>query len=76
MRHTPRLPGESRQHPRFEVIVGAPMTANSVARLALGIADNQAMSVLCESVAVRKVGEGVRLGDRTRSPAGRPRKDT
>ena len=32
-------------------LVGAPMTANSVAKLALGIADNQALTVLCECVA-------------------------
>jgi hypothetical protein len=32
------------------VFVGAPMTANSVAKLALGIADNQALTVLCECV--------------------------
>jgi hypothetical protein len=30
--------------------VGAPMTANSTAKLALGIADNQALTVLSENV--------------------------
>jgi flavoprotein len=33
------------------MLVGAPLTANSVAKLALGIADNQSLTVLCECVA-------------------------
>ncbi|WP_240617425.1 flavoprotein [Nocardioides speluncae] len=31
--------------------MAAPATANTVAKLALGIADNQALTVLCENVA-------------------------
>jgi hypothetical protein len=46
-----RLPGEPRPHPQAEVLVAAPFTAGSVAKLALGIADNQALTVLCEAVA-------------------------
>jgi phosphopantothenoylcysteine synthetase/decarboxylase len=38
-------------HPKSDVLVGATMTANSVAKLALGIADNQALTVLRECVA-------------------------
>ena len=48
---TPRLPHEPKPHPKSDVLVGAPMTANSAAKLALGIADNQALTVLCECVA-------------------------
>ena len=51
VRSTPRLPHEPKPHPKSDVLVGAPMTANSVAKLALGIADNQALTVLCECVA-------------------------
>jgi phosphopantothenoylcysteine synthetase/decarboxylase len=51
VRSTPRLPHEQKPHPSSDVLVGAPMTANSVAKLALGIADNQALTVLWESVA-------------------------
>jgi hypothetical protein len=47
----PRLPDEPKPHPKSDVFVGAPLTANSVAKLALGIADNQALTVLCECVA-------------------------
>ena len=51
VRSTPRFPDEPKPHPKADVFVGAPMTANSVAKLALGIADNQALTVLCECVA-------------------------
>jgi hypothetical protein len=47
---TPRLPRHARSHPRPELLVGV-LSANSVAKLALGIADNQALTVLCEWVA-------------------------
>jgi hypothetical protein len=50
VRSDPRLPGESSPHPKIDVYVGAPLTANSTAKLALGIADNQALTVLCENV--------------------------
>jgi Flavoprotein len=49
VRSEPRLPGEPRPHPRVDVYVVAPATANTVAKLALGIADNQALTLLCES---------------------------
>ncbi|HEY6664145.1 MAG TPA: flavoprotein [Propionibacteriaceae bacterium] len=51
VRSTPRLPHEPQPHPKSDVLVGTPMTAKSVAKLALGIADNQALTVLCECVA-------------------------
>ena len=50
VRSTPRLTDEPKPHPMSDVFVGAPMTANSVAKPALGIADNQAVTVLCECV--------------------------
>lgn len=51
VRSIARLPHEPKPHPKSDVLVGAPMTANSVAKLALGIADNQALTVLCECAA-------------------------
>ncbi|WP_318307364.1 flavoprotein [Amycolatopsis solani] len=46
VRSDSRLPGEPRPHPDPEVFLFAPASANSVAKLALGIADNQALTVL------------------------------
>lgn len=51
VRSKPRTPGGSSPHPKIDVYVAAPLTANSVAKLALGIADNQALTVLCENIA-------------------------
>jgi len=46
VRSESRLPGEPRPHPDPGVFLFAPASANSVAKLALGIADNQALTVL------------------------------
>jgi 2-polyprenyl-6-methoxyphenol hydroxylase-like FAD-dependent oxidoreductase len=46
VRGVSRLPGEPRPHPDPSVFLFAPASANSVAKLALGIADNQALTVL------------------------------
>src|SRR4051794_2603836 len=53
VRSDPRLPGERSPHPAPDVIVCAPATANTVAKMALGIADNQALTLLCENVATK-----------------------
>ena len=50
MRWKSRLPSDPRPHPQADVIVAAPWSANSTAKLALGIADNQALTFLCESM--------------------------
>lgn len=55
VRWLPRRPGETSPHPKLDVLVAAPWTANSVAKLALGIADNQALTLLCESLTVLPV---------------------
>ena len=52
VRAQPRLPNETSPHPPLDVLVAAPATSNTVAKLALGIADNQALTLLCENVAV------------------------
>lgn len=50
VRSEPRLPGDPQQHPKIGAFAVVPATANTVAKLALGIADNQALTVLCESI--------------------------
>lgn len=52
VRSKPRLPGQSSPHPKLDAYVGAPLTANTVAKLATGIADNQAMTLLCENIGI------------------------
>ncbi|KAA9160342.1 flavoprotein [Amycolatopsis acidicola] len=46
VRSESRLPGQPRPHPDPGVFLFAPASANSVAKLALGLADNQALTVL------------------------------
>ena len=46
VRSASRLPGEPRPHPDPQVFLFAPASANSIAKLALGIADNQALTLL------------------------------
>lgn len=50
VRDRPRLPSEPRPHPPVDCYVAAPATANTVAKLALGIADNQALTQLTEAL--------------------------
>ncbi|CAM3475074.1 flavoprotein [Kibdelosporangium persicum] len=50
VRSRSRLPGEPRPHPDPRTFLFAPASAGSTAKLALGIADNQALTVLCEAL--------------------------
>lgn len=50
VRSAPRLPGERSPHPKVDCYAVVPATANTVAKLALGIADNQALTSLCEAI--------------------------
>lgn len=50
VRDTPRLPTEPRPHPVADCYVGAPETANYVAKLATGVADNQALTQVSEAL--------------------------
>jgi Flavoprotein len=50
VRSQPRKPDEPRPHPPIELFVAAPASANTVAKLALGVCDNQALTVLCEAL--------------------------
>ncbi|WP_406395709.1 flavoprotein [Streptomyces sp. NBC_00887] len=50
VRDTPRLPTEPRPHPVADCYVVAPASANYVAKLATGIADNQALTQVSEAL--------------------------
>jgi hypothetical protein len=50
VRSVARLPGEPKPYPMPDAFLFVPATANSVAKLALGIADNQALTALGEAV--------------------------
>ncbi|WP_256069883.1 MULTISPECIES: flavoprotein [unclassified Streptomyces] len=50
VRDQPRFPDEARPHPPVTCFVLAPASANTVAKLAAGIADNQALTQLCEAL--------------------------
>lgn len=52
VRGTSRLPWEPRPHPDPDVIVVAPATFNSTAKIALGLADNQALTMVTESLTI------------------------
>lgn len=47
-----RMPGEPRPHPDPDLLVAAPLTAGSTAKLALGISDSQALTFACEQLTV------------------------
>ncbi|WP_308343613.1 flavoprotein [Streptomyces sp. MK37H] len=53
VRDAPRLPGEARPHPAVDCYVVAPASANTVAKLATGIADNQALTQVSEAIGTR-----------------------
>jgi hypothetical protein len=50
VRSVSRLPGESKPYPMPDAFLFVPATANSLAKLAVGIADNQALTALGEAV--------------------------
>ena len=50
VRVQPRMPNERSPHPPVDCYVVAPASANTVAKIALGIADNQAMTAAVEAV--------------------------
>lgn len=53
VRGSPRLPREPSPHPAPDCYVVAPATANTVAKMALGIADNQALTQVNEAIGTR-----------------------
>jgi hypothetical protein len=53
VRSQPRMPGEPKPYRIPDGFLFAPATANSIAKLAVGIADNQALSNLGEALGLR-----------------------
>ena len=54
VRSAPRLPHETSPHPAVDCYAAVPATSNLVAKMALGIADNQALTQLCEAIGGRR----------------------
>lgn len=50
VRVRPRMPHETSPHPLVDCYIVAPASANMVAKLALGIMDNQALTSACEAI--------------------------
>lgn len=50
VRSQPRMPGEGSPHPPIDVYAVVPASANTVAKLALGLADNQLLTAACEAI--------------------------
>ncbi len=50
VRSTPRLPGEARPHPAVSAYAIVPASATTIAKMALGIGDNQALTQACEAL--------------------------
>jgi 3-polyprenyl-4-hydroxybenzoate decarboxylase len=55
VRFAPRIPGTASPHPPVDCYAVVPASANTVAKIALGIADNQALTQVCEAVGGRLV---------------------
>lgn len=55
VRVQPRLPGEESPHPPIDVYAVIPASANTVAKLALGLADNQLLTTACETIGGQEV---------------------
>jgi hypothetical protein len=55
VRSTTRLPSEPKPYPMPDAFLFVPATANSLAKLALGIADNQALTALGEAIGAPEV---------------------
>lgn len=50
VRDEARLPGDTSPHPKVDCYVVAPASANTVAKLATGVADNQALTQVGEAI--------------------------
>jgi hypothetical protein len=55
VRVKPRLPGEESPHPKVDCYAVVPATSNTVGKLALGLADNQALTQVCEAIGLGTV---------------------
>ncbi|MBB4684611.1 flavoprotein [Amycolatopsis jiangsuensis] len=79
IRTTSRLPGQPRPHPDPRVFLFAPASANSIAKLALGVADNQALTLLGDVLGTpgTTIAVAYQIQDtRVHHPAWQPHLDT
>jgi hypothetical protein len=77
VRGAARMPGEPRPHPDPEVFLFAPASANSVAKIALGIADNQALTVIDDVLGAPGITLAIAYqADRAHHPAWQGHLDT
>lgn len=51
----PRMPREASPHPPIDCFLVCPASANTVAKLALGLSDNQALTTVCEAIGAQSV---------------------
>ncbi len=49
------MPGEESPHPKIDCYAVVPATSNTVGKLALGLADNQALTQVCEAIGLGAV---------------------
>lgn len=49
-RVAPRMPSEPKPHPPIDCYLVCPASSNTVGKLALGLADNQALTTVCEAI--------------------------
>lgn len=49
-RVAPRMPTEASPHPPIDCYLVCPASSNTVAKLALGLSDNQALTTVCEAI--------------------------
>jgi hypothetical protein len=55
VRSKPRLPSETSPHPAVDSYAVVPATFNTVGKLALGLADNQALTQVCEAIGLGSI---------------------
>ncbi|MCE7008273.1 flavoprotein [Kibdelosporangium philippinense] len=55
VRYKPRMPWEDSPHPKIDCYAVVPATSNTVAKMALGLADNQALTQVCEAIGLGEV---------------------
>lgn len=55
VRSKPRLPSEQSPHPAVDCYAVVPATFNTVGKLALGLADNQALTQVCEAIGLGSI---------------------
>lgn len=53
VRSAARLPGDAKSHPPVDCYAVVPASATTIAKMALGLGDNQALTQVCEAIGTR-----------------------